>query len=308
MSFLIDFLSIVSVVGIWPRFVEPKMISVKEVVWKLPKEHSNLDNLVIVQISDLHFNKKISQKFLDKVLRSISRYRPSLILFTGDFLCYSKLEDSERLKKFLSNLAAPLGCFCVLGNHDYERYVSRNYRGIYDAIKPTTPFSGLWRSIRRCFNKNKKIFPQISNRVLSIKMHNDLCNLLNGTQFKLLENQTITLPIGLNITGLGDVALGRCLPKLAFANYDSSKPGIVMSHNPDSFPLICDYPGDWILSGHTHGEQIYLPLPKFLKGNYTRGFYKIGSKKIYINRGLGGCHKPFRLFAPPEITILRAVS
>lgn len=157
---------------------------------------------------------------------------------------------------------------------------------------------------------------EVAPQVLSIPKHDSLCHLLRSTPFKLLENQTTTLPVGLNITGLGDLALGRCLPLLAFENYDRSFPGIVLSHNPDTLPALLTYPGDWILAGHTHGEQIHIPWPKWGRKlsqklarlqncEYTRGLYKVGEKNLYVNRGLG-CHKPFRLFSPPEICVIHA--
>lgn len=314
MSFLVDFLSIASVVGIWPRFIEPKMVSVTESVWNLGPGQSHLDNLSIVHISDLHFHKKISQKFLDKIVRRICRKRPDLILFTGDFICYSLLEESERLKQFLQRLEAPLGCYCILGNHDYRRYVTLNREGVYDLLPPPNPFRGVVRGLATIFSPSKT-GNGVSDAVLSIPLHDELCALLGETPFQLLENATTVLPIGLNITGLGDMALGRCRPETAFAGYKREYPGIILSHNPDSFPFLLDYPGDWILSGHTHGEQIHFPWPKWLKRisqklarlqnrEYTRGLFTVGNKKLYVNRGLG-CHKPFRFCSLPEITVIR---
>ena len=133
----------------------------------------------------------------------------------------------------------------------------------------------------------------------------------------LLENATVTLPVGLNLTGLGDLALGRCHPETAFVGYQTQFPGIVLSHNPDTFPFLLSYPGEWILSGHTHGEQIHIPWPNWARkitqklarlenSAYTRGLFGVGNKKLYVNRGLG-CHKPFRLFSPPEICVIKTI-
>lgn len=314
MSLIIDFLSIVSVIGIWPRFIEPQMVTINEIEWNLKPEQAHLNNLTLVQISDLHFHKGVSQKFLDKVIRRICRRRPDLIFFTGDFICYSQLEEEERLKKFLQRLEAPLGNYCIFGNHDYNQYVSRNKEGMYDLIPPPNPIEGVIKGLQIAFSSAKTRY-SVSEAACSIKLHEPLCRLLNETPFKLLENATVTLPIGLNISGLGDMALGRCRPETAFAGYNHAYPGIVLSHNPDSFPLLLDYPGDWILAGHTHGEQIHFPWPKWLNlisqklarlenPGYTRGLFSLGEKKLYVNRGLG-CHKPFRFCSPPEITVIR---
>lgn len=313
MSVVVDFLSIASVVGIWPRYIEPKMVSVSHVPWKLTKSQAHLDNLTIVHLSDLHFHKGVSQKFLDKVVRRVCRQRPDLILFTGDFICYSKLEEADRLKAFLSRLAAPLGSYCIFGNHDYSQYVSRNRQGVYDLIPPPNPIVGVMRGLKTLIASPANGYA-VSDRVLAIPPHAELSSLIKQTPFTLLENATTTLPIGLNISGLGDMALGRCRPETAFAGYNKNYPGIILSHNPDSFPQLLDCPGDWILSGHTHGEQIHFPWPGLRKisqklarlenREYTRGLFTVGNKKMYVTRGLG-CHKPFRFCSIPEITVIK---
>ncbi len=314
MSLLVDFLSLASVVGIWPRFVEPRMLCTTELTWPLSPEKSHLKGLTIVHLTDLHFHRKISQRFLDKVARRVASHRPDLILFSGDFICYSELESGERLKNFLNRLEAPLGSYCIFGNHDYSQYVSRGPEGIYDLIAPPNPMRGVWLGLKTIFS-SPSTGTGVSDRVLSIETHSELAALLKQTPFTLLDNATVTLPIGLNLTGLGDLALGRCHPERAYKGYDPRFPGLVLSHNPDTFPRLLDYPGDWIFSGHTHGEQIHLPWPAWARRvsqklarlehrAYTRGLFRVGDKRLYVNRGLG-CHKPFRFCSPPEILVLK---
>ena len=315
MSFFIDLCTSLSVIGIWPRFIEPRLLKTTHLIWDLPAGADHLAGLKIVHLTDLHFHESFPQKFLKKIIERIAQIQPDILVFTGDFLCYSKLQHSERLSSFLSHLEAPLGSYCVFGNHDYARYVSLNRDGIYDLVSPPDPLAGLLRGVRTLF------FPSstgrgVSEKVVATPLHEELCKCLRATPFKLLENSTVTLPVGLNITGLGDLALGRCHPQAAFAGYNRQYPGLVLSHNPDSLPALLDFPGDWILSGHTHGEQIHLPWPKWGRRltqklarlenkNYTRGLFTVGDKHFYINRGLG-CHKPFRLFSPPEISVIHA--
>jgi len=315
MSLLIDTLATASVLGIWPRFIEPRLVKVTELDWKLSPHAAHLDGLRVVQLSDLHFHPKVPKKFLDKVSRKVNLCKPDLILFTGDFICYANLEQEKRLHAFLTSLEAKLGAFCIFGNHDYARYVSRNAQGVYDLVSQPNPLVGVMRGVRALFGPQTKGYT-LAQSVRKIGLHTSLCDLLKNTPFQLLENTTTTLPLGLNLTGLGDLALGRCDPEKAYKGYDKNFPGITLSHNPDSFPDLLDYPGDWILAGHTHGEQIHLPWPKIGRRltrklarldhpEYTRGLFQIGDKQLYVNRGLG-CHKPFRLCSPPEITLITA--
>lgn len=309
-SLFVDLLCTLSVVAIWPRFIEPRRLKTTKMNWRLPSSFAHLKGLRLVHITDLHFNKKISDRYLKKITRKIRRCKPDLIVFTGDFLCYSNLEQKERLRDFLSSFSAPLGCYCTFGNHDYASYVSRNSEGVYDVSKPINPALGLIKGLRVLLQK-KEVKGMISKEAQSVTLHQDLCKLLESTPFKLLENTCLTLPIGLNIVGLGDYGLGRFRPETAFAGYASKYPGIVLSHNPDTISTLMKFPGDWILCGHTHGEQIHFPFPRFLREfskkltrlentQYTRGLYQEGAKTIYVNRGLG-CHKPLRFCSPPEM-------
>lgn len=313
MSLILDLLSTLSVIGIWPRFIEPRRVSVTRLHWDLSPSHISLDGFKILHLSDLHFHKGVPDYFLDKIVRRANRLKPDLIVFTGDFICYSQLEDRERLKKFLCRLKAPAGSFCTFGNHDYERYVSRNSEGEYDVVSTPSPLVGIARGVRSLFSK-PSFKTKVTPKAQSLSFNADLCNLLKETPFTLLENTTTTLSNGLNITGLGDLALGRFRPETAFAGYNHRCPGIVLSHNPDTFVKLTSFPGDWILSGHTHGEQIHLPYPKWARSMtrklarlehsaYTRGMHTKDSKTLYVNRGLG-CHKPFRLFSAPELCLI----
>jgi predicted MPP superfamily phosphohydrolase len=316
MSLIIDLLAISSIAGIWPRYIEPRRLQVTHLEWELEKKWAHLAGIKIAHITDLHFHTQTSKLFLNKILKTINKQKPDIILFTGDFLCYSQLEAPERLSYFLSELEAPLGSYCVFGNHDYASYVSLTRSGVYDTIPPPKPLAGLYRGIYTLFS-NLRTGSQVTERARSIALHDSLCRLLANTPFKLLDNATATLPVGLNLTGLGDISVGRCLPEKAFVLYDRKFPGIVLSHNPDSLPKLLAYPGDWILCGHTHGEQIHIPWPKWGRklsqklarlenSAYTRGLFQIKGKRLYVNRGLGG-HKPFRLFSPPELCLIHTI-
>jgi predicted MPP superfamily phosphohydrolase len=66
---------------------------------------------------------------------------------------------------------------------------------------------------------------------------------------------------------------------------------------------------DLMLSGHTHGGQVRLPLigPVVLPPvgrKYVHGLFRFENMQLYVNRGIGAVGLPFRLNCPPEITIL----
>lgn len=310
-SLIVDSISVLSLIGIWPRFIEPKLLSTTYLTF----QGFPFDNLKIVHLTDLHFHKGVSSKFLNKITEKVNNENPDLLLFTGDFICCATLEEEKRLEAFLNSLKAKLGHFCTFGNHDYEKYVTRNKNGDYILSKPINPLRGFIMGLRTLFESQK--IGKISPEVFKIGLHEKLLSLLKKTPFTVLENKTIPLPIGLNLVGLGDYALGRFRPDIAFKDYNRALPGIVLTHNPDTFPLLTQYPGEIVLSGHTHGEQIHFPfsplrklsqkLTRIENPELTRGLYEKEGKKLYVNRGIG-CHKPLRLFSPPEILVIQVTS
>lgn len=307
-NFLWDLFCTASVVGIWPRFIEPNLIAATPLVVKIPHLPTDLKGLKIAQFSDLHFSSDISDKFLEKLHRKIHQWKPDLIVFTGDFLCYSMLHETRRLHNWLKHFTAPLGCFAILGNHDYSQCVSINHKGDYDVIDPSTP--PLQKAFKRLFT-NVHLTRHVTDSAKEVPTHSELLALLKETPFQLLHNECRQIPVKdsfLNICGLGEYMLGRSLPEQAFASYDRNYPGLILAHNPDGIHLLKEFPGNIVLCGHTHGGQVNLPWmwKKFTlleNMQYKKGLFYIDNKWVYINRGIGSV-LPFRWFAMPEILFL----
>lgn len=299
---------IASFIGIWPRHIEPRLLLTTHLSLKIPKLPKALEGLRILQFSDLHLNENCSDAFLKKLSQKIRKTKPDIIVFTGDFLCSSKLDNPKRLRDLLCTLSAPFGCYAVLGNHDYQDYVSIAPNGNYDVMdKNAVTMRKGWR---RLF-KTPILTGKVTSQASRVPLKQDLVDLINETPFKLLHNKTTLVPIKdtfLNICGLGEYVLGRCQPDIAFSDYVNKYPGIILAHNPDSVPILERYPGDIILCGHTHGAQINIPglWKKFtLSENYhlKRGLIQIGGKWVNINRGVGAV-MPFRWFSVPELSLM----
>ena len=297
-----------TVIGIWPRYIEPSILRTTSIDLAINDLPDELVGRRIVQFSDLHLGTHVSNHFLRKLSRRLNALSPDLLLFTGDFMCYSKLNDPLRLKAFLNSLSARYGCFATLGNHDYAQYAGINDEGRYGPIENTS--SPLSKGFQHLLGIKPPPTPT-SSAGPSIPLHAELVSSLNDTPFCLLENQTEQIKIGqsfLNISGLGDLWAGNFDPAKAFHGYDDRYPGIICSHNPDTCPDLHDYPGDAILCGHTHGGQVNLPFlrKKFLglkNKQYRRGRFQMGNKMLYINRGVGAVFK-FRWFSAPELAVI----
>ena len=61
-----------------------------------------------------------------------------------------------------------------------------------------------------------------------------------------------------------------------------------------------------IVSGHTHGGQIY-PFHHLVKlaNHYVSGLYKVKGMDLYVSNGYGTWGPMMRLFAPSELTLIR---
>lgn len=86
---------------------------------------------------------------------------------------------------------------------------------------------------------------------------------------------------------------------------------LLLSHNPDTFPVAVRKGFDAVLSGHTHGGQVTIEIlnqglnfARFATP-YVAGLYRIDGRSCYVTAGIGTIALPVRLGAPPEITLLR---
>ena len=88
-------------------------------------------------------------------------------------------------------------------------------------------------------------------------------------------------------------------------------PNVMLSHNPDVFPVAAAQGYDLTIAGHTHGGQVdveilhqHMNVARYFT-RYVRGLYQEGNSSIYVSNGIGTIGVPVRLGAPPEVSLLR---
>ena len=65
-----------------------------------------------------------------------------------------------------------------------------------------------------------------------------------------------------------------------------------------------------MISGHTHGGQIYIPglgtpfIPSRYGQKYAQGLVQGPACPVFVSRGIGLATLPLRLGVPPEISVL----
>jgi hypothetical protein len=228
-------------------------------------------NFRIVQISDIHFDEYTEPSFLRRALAQVNALAPDLVLLTGDYISH-----------------LPLSYNFVLG------------------------------AMHRCGEALRDIAcPQ---RFAVMGNHDSMLGIpiiqpiLAAADIPLLVDEYVPIERGgqrLWLCGVID-------PIIYVPNLDRAIPAkpdgpvLLMSHGPDYADEVLAHPRghlvDLMLSGHTHGGQVRLPLigathlPDGGK-KYVEGLFRFGRMQLYVNRGIGTVGLPFRLNCPPEITL-----
>jgi len=138
----------------------------------------------------------------------------------------------------------------------------------------------------------------------------DLAALVSDCGIRVLRNQSAEAA-GLQFVGLDDLWARRFVPTAAFLHWRPERPGLVLTHNPDTADLAGwgDYRG-WLLAGHTHGGQCrapFFPAPRLPVRNkrYTEGEFDLGDgRRMFISRGVGHTIQA-RFCARPDAVVFR---
>jgi predicted MPP superfamily phosphohydrolase len=129
----------------------------------------------------------------------------------------------------------------------------------------------------------------------------------------VLRNRGVVVRRGgaaLFVAGVDDTWTRRDDLERTLADRPSGAPVVLLAHDPMLFPQAAARGVDLVLSGHTHGGQVAIPLLARrlnlarLITPFTNGVYRSGTSMLYVNRGLGTTGPPVRIAVAPEIAVL----
>jgi uncharacterized protein len=226
-----------------------------------------------VQLSDFHCSRQVPLSYLEETVQLAQAQGGDVIVLTGDFIHHG-FRYVDRIARVVGRLAAPLGVYAVLGNHDFS---VRNALGI--------------RRYRH--------------------LHRAVADALRGQGIRVLHNETVTLErqgAHLLLTGVEDLWSRVCDVGQAFGESHPDWPRVVLAHNPRTIDHLGGRRCDLMLSGHTHGGQVNLPrLGRVTLGRKARrlaaGMYRLDKALLYVNKGVGFGFR-VRYGVRPEVAVL----
>jgi uncharacterized protein len=224
-----------------------------------------LDGYTIAQVSDVHVGTFIGDRELDEGFELVTRFRPDLVVATGDLVDFESHVVGQLAQRLL-RVNARDGAAAILGNHDH-------YAGAADVAQRLRA-SGV-----RVLCNESLILRGGDGGGFALLGVDDLQGRLRGED-------------GYRGPDLS-AALRGVAPDL---------PRILLAHQPRYLDEAAGRVA-LQLSGHTHGGQInpgFRPADLVMK--YVAGRYERSGTTLYVNRGFGTAGPPSRVGAPPEIT------
>jgi predicted MPP superfamily phosphohydrolase len=82
---------------------------------------------------------------------------------------------------------------------------------------------------------------------------------------------------------------------------------VLLAHDPRRLTEAAALKIPLVLSGHTHGGQVVLPVAGAIaaqKFPVVAGIGRRGQTTMFVSRGLGTVYVPVRINCPPEVAIL----
>jgi predicted MPP superfamily phosphohydrolase len=266
--------------GAYATLVEPTWLEVTATEIRLPSLPAAWDGVRIAHLSDLHLSRIVPAGYLARCVEATMRAAPDLVLITGDFVTRSG-GWIPCLSTLLARLHAPWGVWGVLGNHDHHVSAA----GVSAAVE-----AGGVRMLR---NRHTRL--ERDGEPLWLVGIDSMA----GDQYRLSRARLAEV----------DRRMQRHLCE-AFAGVDPEGCRILLAHSPDILPLAKSHGVDLVLSGHTHGGQVRLPLlgatvvPSRYGARYAAGLFHEGGAHLYVTRGLGVVRLPVRFLCRPELAIL----
>jgi predicted MPP superfamily phosphohydrolase len=240
-------------------------LAVKRIEVVLPNLPEDFDGFSIAHLSDLHLDLVHGEEWLASVVEKTNTLKPDLVAITGD-LAEGSVRQFGKETAPLKRLQAPHGTYFVTGNHEYFHDLEG------------------WMGF----------LPELGIRVL--------------------RNEGLTLDAGgrgFFLAGVDDHDGARLAPDhgpdvaKALRGRNPGDPVVLLAHQPRIMDEAVRHGVDLVLSGHTHGGQIWpFSYLVYLQQPYVRGLKERDGTRLYLSSGTGFWGPPMRLGTTAEIALI----
>lgn len=237
---------------------------------------SNLKELKIVMVADMHLGYNKGLKLVKDMVSKINKEKPDIVLMAGDIFDndYDALDKPNLMIKELKKIKTKYGVYSVYGNHDVKESIILGFT----------------------FQDKKQKYSDTR-----------MDKFLKRSNIKILDDEYVLID-DIYIYGREDYAKykNRKSVNQMIKTMDTSKPIIVVDHQPKELDKLSKTKVDLDLSGHTHDGQIF-PLSLFVKLVYKNsyGIKKFNNMTSIVTSGVGLYGPNMRVLTKAEITSIK---
>lgn len=238
---------------------------VRRIEVTLPGLPPEMDGFTILQLSDLHLDLVHGREWLQAVVDRANALRPDLIAITGD-LAEGTVSQFGTAAGPIADLDAPQGIYFVTGNHEYFHDLQGWLAFLADA------------------------------------------------GIRVLRNERVPIggsSRGFDLAGVDDHDGARLAPGhgpdlgRALEGRDPERGVVLLAHQPRIVSEAARHGVGLVLSGHTHGGQIWpFSYLVYLQQPYVKGLFQENGTRLYLSSGTGFWGPPMRLGTTAEMALI----
>lgn len=270
---IVSFLLIIGVAAYNATQTNVNNISLREETIESNKINDSFDGFIVAYFSDLHYGNFTGDNQLNKLVEMINSSGVDLVLFGGDLIDHysSRGISSENREKLINKL----------------------------------------NEINAPYGK----FAVLGNHDIDAEnSRNDISEILSQGGFSIITNTNVKIYNNkkdyINLIGIDSLSVGHPNIDEAYKGIKENDFNLVITHAPDIFNDLYLIKTDYVLSAHSHGGQIYLPLINVLYRpygckEYFKGKYNKDGVTLDITNGIGATKYNARLFSDSELVLYK---
>lgn len=260
-------LSLISLVGGW--YLAQHVWATSYII----TTEKDIENLRIIEFADSHIGTTFDDQGFMEHIQEMQKYNPDMVFIVGDFVDDGTTrEQMIAACQALGTLKTTYGVYFVLGNHD-EGYFDPKLRGF---------------------------------------TVNELIEELRKNNINVLQDEAVLVNNMVYIIGRKDSSENqrgrvRATMKDLIKELNKDKFVIVLDHQPNDYKNQSEAKVDLVLSGHTHGGQLY-PLNKVGEwigaNDKTYGYERRLHTDFIVTSGLSDWEINFKTGTKSEFVII----